>query len=300
MQSRNFDPKVFQLGYVALGTPDIERTKEHYLKTVGTTEVARGDDGSVYLSIGYNHHDLVLRPAEQKTLLHVGFHLKPHITIGDLSREVRELGLNATIKTDNQPGISELIEVDAPGGLPIQFYSAIEAPVPGFNQTGASPLRLGHVAIISPEGGKLITFFQDFLGFWLTDDIAGIANFLTCNREHHVVNIVKAPESRVHHIAFELRDNACHAIAADALREAGVSLLWGPSRHTAGHNLASYHHDPDKVMIEFYTEMDQFIPELGYCEPRPWHEHLPMKPRSWQPNELNAWGAEFGFNFATG
>jgi catechol-2,3-dioxygenase len=300
MQSRKFDPKVFQLGYVALGTPDIERTKEHYLKTVGMTEVARGDDGSVYLSIGYNHHDLVLRPAEQKTLLHAGFHLKPQITIGDLSREVRELGLNATTKTDSQPGIPELVEVDAPGGLAIQFYSAIEAPVPGFKQTGASPLRLGHVAVISPEGDKLITFFQDFLGFWFTDDIAGIANFLTCNREHHVVNIVKAPVSRVHHIAFELRDNACHAIAADALREAGVPLLWGPSRHTAGHNLASYHHDPDKVMIEFYTEMDQFIPELGLCEPRPWHEHLPMKPRSWKPDELSVWGAEFGFNLAAG
>lgn len=300
MQSRIFNPKTFQLGYVALGAPDIERTKEHYLRTLGMTEVGRGDDGSVYLSIGYSHHDIVLRPAEQKSLLHVGFHLKPHIAIGDFSREARELGLSATVKTDSQPGIAELVEIEAPGGLPIQFYSAIEAPKPGFKQTGAAPFRLGHVAIISPEGDKLISFFQDFLGFWLTDDIAGIANFLTCNREHHVVNIVKAPVSRVHHIAFELRDNAAHSVAADAMREAGVTLLWGPSRHTAGHNLASYHYDPDKVMIEYYTEMDTFIPELGCCEPRPWHEHLPMKPRSWAPHELNAWGAEFGFNLAAG
>jgi catechol 2,3-dioxygenase-like lactoylglutathione lyase family enzyme len=174
------------------------------------------------------------------------------------------------------------------------------SPAPGFKQGGASPLRLGHVAIISADGDKLIAFFKDFLGFWFTDDILGIANFLTCNREHHVVNIVKAPQFRVHHIAFELRDNACHALAADALRGNGVPLLWGPSRHGAGHNLASYHHDPDKVMVEFYTEMDAFIPELGMCEPRPWHEHYPMKPRSWAINELNAWGAEFGFNLAAG
>jgi hypothetical protein len=119
MQSKKFDPKVFQVGNVALGTPDMERTKEHYLQTVGMTEVAQGDDGSVYLSIGYNHHDLVLRPSEQKTLLHVGFHLKPHITIGDFCREALDLGLNATTKTDNQPGISELVEVVAPGGLVI-------------------------------------------------------------------------------------------------------------------------------------------------------------------------------------
>ena len=111
---------------------------------------------------------------------------------------------------------------------------------------------------------------------------------------------MKAPASRVHHIAFELRDSSCHVIAADALRVAGVNLLWGPSRHTAGHNVASYHHDPDKVMVEFYTEMDAFVPELGMSEPRPWHEHFPMKPRSWGPTELNAWGADFAFNLATG
>jgi catechol-2,3-dioxygenase len=295
-----FDPKVFELGYVALETADIERTKNHYLETVGMTQTAKGDDGSVFLSIGYNHHNIVLRPAKQKALLHVGFHLKPDIAIGDFVREVREFGLAATIKTDSQPGIAELVEVEAPGGNIFQFYRAIEAPAPGFKKTGVAPLRLGHVAVISSEGDKLLKFYKDFLGFWYTDDIQGIATFLTCNRDHHVVNVVTAPESRVHHIAFELKGNSDHAVAADTLRAAGVKLLWGPSRHTAGHNLAGYHHDPDKVMVELYTDMDQFIPELGIHEPRPWHEHFPMKPRTWQITELNAWGAEFAFNLATG
>ena len=99
---RKFDPKVFQLGYVALETADIEKTKDHYLKTLGMTETAKGDDGAVYLSIGHGHHDLVLRPAEQKSLLHLGYHLKPGIAIADFAREVREYGLAATIKTDSQ------------------------------------------------------------------------------------------------------------------------------------------------------------------------------------------------------
>jgi catechol 2,3-dioxygenase-like lactoylglutathione lyase family enzyme len=228
---KKFDPKVFQLGYVTLGTPDIDRTMHHYVEAIGMTEVARGDDGSVYLSIGYNHHDLVLRPARQKALINVGFHVKPHIAIGDLTRGACELGLPAIVKTDSQPGIAELVEVEAPGGNVIQFYDAIEAPAPGFRQAGASPLRLGHVAVISSEGDKLVTFFQDFLGFWLTDDIGGIANFLTCNRDHHVVNIVKAPDSsRIHHIAFELRDTARH-------RRRHIARRWG---ETALGPLATY------------------------------------------------------------
>ncbi len=141
-------------------------------------------------------------------------------------------------------------------------------------------------------------FYEDFLGFRRTDDIANLAFFYTCNREHHVANIVNAPLSKVHHIAFQLKDNAHHAVAGDALRERGVPTLWGPSRHTAGHNIAGYHYPPDQVMIELYTEMDVFIPELGICEPRPWHEHLPMLPMSWKMTELAAWSTAFEFNLA--
>jgi catechol-2,3-dioxygenase len=41
---KKFDPKVFQLGYVALATPDLARTKDHYLEMIGLTETeeARG------------------------------------------------------------------------------------------------------------------------------------------------------------------------------------------------------------------------------------------------------------------
>jgi catechol-2,3-dioxygenase len=159
-----------------------------------------------------------------------------------------------------------------------------------------APLRLGHVAVISPEADKLRRFYEDFLGFWYTDEFEGIATFLTCNRDHHVINLLNIPESRVHHVAFQLRDNAAHPSACDRLSHAGTPTLWGPSRHTAGHNLAAYHYDPERVLIELYTEMDVFIPELGMCEARPWHEHFPMKPRTWKLTELNAWGSEFAFN----
>jgi len=297
---RKFDPKVFQLGYVALETADFERTRDHYLGTIGMTQTAKGDDGAAYLSIGYNSHDIVLKPAAGKALLHVGYRLKPGIELKDFATDAERFGLAARIKSDSQPGISKLVEVEGPGGNVFQFYSEMAAPAPGFSNGGVAPLRLGHVAVISHEAERLMKFYEEFLGFWLTDDIGKIANFYTCNRDHHVVNIVNAPLSKVHHIAFELKGNAHHAVAADVLRLSGVSTLWGPSRHTAGHNIAGYHHDPDKVMIELYTDMDVFIPELGICEPRPWHEHFPMAPKSWQMTELAAWNTGFEFNLAQG
>jgi catechol-2,3-dioxygenase len=300
VMSKKFDPKVFQLGYVALETADFERTRDHYLGTIGMTQTAKGDDGSAFLSIGYNSHDIVLKPAAGKALLHLGYNLKPGIELKDFAADAEEFGLSAKIKSDSQPGIAKLVEVEGPGGNVFQFYSEVAAPAPGFSKSGVAPLRLGHVAVISHEAEKLMKFYENFLGFWLTDDIVKVANFYTCNRDHHVVNIIAAPLSKVHHIAFELKGNAHHAVAADVLRQSGVSMLWGPSRHVAGHNIAAYHYDPDKVMIELYTDMDVFIPELGISEPRPWHEHFPMAPRSWQLTDLSAWNTGFEFNLVQG
>lgn len=293
-------PKVFQLGFVALGVTDFARTRDYYVDTLGTTEVDRDGDGTVYLSVGYAHHDMVLRPVDDKALLHLGYQLNPGTELKAFAREVQDFGLPAELKSDSQPGIGEIVEVEGPGGNVFQFYEAIEAPAPGYKPATVAPLRLGHVAVISPEAGKLIAFYRDFLGFWETDWIGDLANFLTCNYEHHVVNIVEAPPSKVHHIAFQLHETGDHGRAADTLRARGVQTKWGPSRHTAGHNLAAYHYDPDNTLIELYTDMDVWVPELNMCQPRPWHEHSPMRPKRWGLDELSTWGVEFQFDLAQG
>ncbi|MFE3836509.1 VOC family protein [Pseudogemmobacter sonorensis] len=288
-----FDPKVFQLGYVTIETPDLARAAAHWAETMGLVETARGHEGELFLSVGYEHHNLVLRESTGKAIGNLGFQLKPGTDLAAFLKEAEEYGIGGRIKSDSQPGLGALVELDGPGGLTLQFYTDIEAPAPGFSGKGVAPLRLGHVAVINSEGRKLMKFFEDFLGFWFTDTIEGIANFYTCNRDHHVVNFIEAPENRFHHIAFELKDTSAHAMAADLLRARGVKQEWGPARHGAGHNLAGYHMDPDRVLIELYTEMDVFIPELNMCEARPWHEHYPMRPRDWKMSELNAWGADF-------
>lgn len=296
--TKAFAPKVFQLGYIAMECPDFEKTKDHYAETMGMAQTAVGHDGEVYLSIGYEHHNIVLKKAERKALTNLGFQLQPGIELPALVKELAGHGFAAQIKTDSQPGVPSLVEFEPVPGVVLQLFPDIEAPAPGFKRTGVSPLRLGHVAVISTEGEKLMKTFTDVLGFWFTDTIGGLANFFTCNRDHHVVNIVAAPDDRIHHIAFQLKGNASHAMACDTLRENGVPVRWGPARHTAGHNLAGYHFDPENVLIELYTDMDQFIPQLNMCEARPWHEHFPMRPRHWELSELCAWETDYAFNLA--
>lgn len=50
--------------------------------------------------------------------------------------------------------------------------------------------------------------------------------------------------------------------------------------------VGSGHHGTDGAMIELYNDMDVFVPELGFCEPRPWHADLPQKPKHWPITEM--------------
>jgi catechol 2,3-dioxygenase-like lactoylglutathione lyase family enzyme len=289
-----FNPKTVELGYVALGSTDPTRTIEHYRDILGLRETGR-EDGATYLSVAGAHHDIVITGTDEKTFVHQGYRLRSDIELSDLVRDLGDAGFEAGVKTDSQPGIARLVEMVGPGGVTFQFFNEMDRHLPAA-PIGIAPLRLGHIAIITPEAPRLFRFYEEVLGFHYTDDIGKLAFFGTCNRDHHVINIVGLPESRVHHIAFELRDNAEHVRASDILLRNDLPTLWGPSRHGAGHNVAAYHHDPDKLMVELYTQMDVYVPALGQHEPRPWHDTVPMEPKSWPVDLMTVWGTEFGFD----
>jgi catechol-2,3-dioxygenase len=295
---RPFNPRVFQLGYVGLGVADLDASLDYYARVLGLVETARGE-GQAYLSIGAEHHNVVLSRATEKAFLFQGYQLPPGEDLGRFLGDVKAFGLPAQRKSDAHPGVADMVEVKAPGGYIFHFYSETTYGRPAYARSGIAPMRLGHVAIVTPEAALLRRFFEEFLGFHYTDDIGGIATFMTCNRDHHVVNIVNLPQQRVHHIAFELHQNADHVKACDLLARSARPTLWGPSRHHAGHNLASYHYDPDRVMIEIYTDMDVYVPAIGAFEPRPWHQEVPLRPQSWRPEQMTSWETHFGFDLVT-
>jgi hypothetical protein len=93
----------------------------------------------------------------------------------------------------------------------------------------------------------------------------------------------------MHHIAYECRDPSHVITLVDHLAKNGNRLDWGPGRHGPGHNLFTYHKDPDGNVIELFTQIDRMADESkGYWEPRPWHETFPMYPKTWEIDALTA------------
>lgn len=60
-----------------------------------------------------------------------------------------------------------------------------------------------------------------------------------------------------------------------------TAIGWTGGRHGPGHNLFTYHKDPDGNVIELFTQIDRMTDESkGYWEPQPWHETFPMYPKT--------------------
>src|ERR1700761_7843067 len=99
--SRMFNPRVFQLGYVGLGCTDLERSAQYYTETLGLTETTRGHGSEIYASVGYEHHNVVLTKAAHKSLLQLGYQLKPEIDLADFAKQLGAYGARGEVKSDS-------------------------------------------------------------------------------------------------------------------------------------------------------------------------------------------------------
>lgn len=290
-------PNVFRLAYVDLATPALDKATNYYREVIGATVVESGAGGA-YLSLGLDHHNIALQAAERPGLRSIGLQVSRDVGLESLATRLRGSGLEVAVKTNARPGVSTLLEVQV-GGHCFQLFQAMDTPAPGFAASGIVPNRMGHIALITPDASKLLQFLTSELGFWKTDWFEEQVTFVTCNRDHHVLNIIEGPVTAVHHVAFELRSRDHQLVAVDQLAHKKLPVLWGPSRHTAGHNFASYHSGADGLLVELYTDMDVFLPDLNSFEPRPWHGDLPQVPKRWSFSEMTAWKTRFGFDFLT-
>lgn len=284
--------QVFRLAYVHFGSQNPEALLQYYQDVIGLT-VTHRDAQHAYVSTSIDHHNIVVSEAPESGLIGFGLQLSPGISVAEAAQTLNANGIATSVKADAFQGIPELAEFMDMDGYVVHLFSEMEVAAPGFNSRGIRPNKVGHLSLRVKDAKKSVEFYKQF-GFFNTDWIEDFFGFMTCNRDHHVLNFATSDYKAMHHLALELRDYSHLVSAMDHLGSHNIPILWGPSRHGAGHNIATYHRDPDGNMIELFTDADVFIPELGIFEPRPWHEHFPQKPRVWGTDEcITRWGTSF-------
>jgi catechol 2,3-dioxygenase-like lactoylglutathione lyase family enzyme len=283
---------VAKLGYVGYETPDVDRLVEYYTKTLDFVLVERGPQ-QAFLTTDFSHHSVVIeRSAAARARSFVGFAIREDLDAAE--RRLREAGYGVERRCDIAPSTPDVLVVEEPlTGTPLHLYDA-ESGSEVKDHTPLRPTKLGHVAAFTPELAPMQDFYQGLLGFKWSDTIADFFVFLRCNSDHHAANFVVSAEYQgMHHVAYETRDLNHLQALLDHLATRHTRLEWGPGRHGPGHNIFTYHRDPDGNIIELFTQLDTMTSEAnGYFEPRPWHEDFPQYPKTWEVDlaTINSWG----------
>lgn len=280
------------IGHATFATPDIQRLTDYYTDVIGLRLTERTRDRA-YLASADHHHSIVLDQAQAAQCTGLAFQLAAGTDLAESMRRLAEIGVNSELETDHEPGIARSLRLTDPKGTSITVFAERETTTQGFAQSGIVPSKLGHIAYNAVDLQTSVNWYVNVLGFRVSDWIPDHFFFLRCGPDHHTINIVQGEVVKMHHLAFELHDIAHVQRACDILSRSGYPLLWGPGRHGIGHNIFTYHRNPDGHVVELFTDLDRIADEsTGIFEPRPWHRDRPQRPQSWAGDitAANLWG----------
>jgi len=283
--------KVKRLGHASFTTPDFEQQVDYWTHVIGLQTVERTRDSALFAT-KLGQEAIAIERGSGSQLTRLAFQVAPGSDLGELQAHLQQHGVKSDKCSDITPGVREAIAFEDPKGTRIEVYADYEFHKHDQSDTGISPVKFGHVAYRVQDVQKLTDFYTDVLGFRVSDWMGDHFSFLRCGVDHHTINFVRYDQPALHHIAFEVKDWSELHRTCEILHKNKIHLVWGPLRHIVGHNVAAYHRNPDEVRVEMFCEMDLMKDEeLGYWEPRPWHEEMPLRPKRWPKDTLrSAWG----------
>jgi 2,3-dihydroxy-p-cumate/2,3-dihydroxybenzoate 3,4-dioxygenase len=251
---------VTDLHYVALAVPDLAAERQFFGETWGLTEVGE-QDGKIYFAAEGSPHPFVIRlrqDEERKTDL-IGYSAASRADVDALFEQVK--AKNAKIIAE--PGPAE----GPTGGYSFRFFDPDGRAVEVICDTDrrlhrtlakgeAIPIGLSHIVLHTPEPPKLVAWYEEALGFRLSDWIGTFMAFLRCNSAHHRLAVLPGPPA-LNHVAFDVSsvDELMRGLAR--MNEKGIKLSWGPGRHTAGNNTFTYYLTPNGNAVEYTSDLEE-------------------------------------------
>ena len=283
--------KVTRIGHATFQTPDVARQIAYFTDIVGLVLEERDGDRA-YLATRLGDLVVQLEKGAAPRCARISFQVAPETDFADLRRGLEAEGVRCDLRADPSPGIAQALTFADPKGTLIEVFTTARPFERKTPPSGVGPLKLGHLAFCVDDPKAFADFYGRVLGFRVSDWIEDWFVFMRCGPDHHTVNFVQGKTTRMHHIAFELKDWAHVLTACDYLGSKDIPIIWGPGRHGPGHNIFTYHRNPDDQIIELFTELDKMMDEsLGYFDPRPWHRDRPQRPKVWGPGApRDIWG----------
>ena len=174
---------------------------------------------------------------------------------------------NANPELIKSRGVTDLIACRDPHGLRVEIYygptEQHETPFvspAGVNGFLTGEEGIGHVVLSAPDIAAARAFYQDILGFRLSDIIALKVGggrtldleFYHCNPRHHTLALLPAPTpKRLLHFMLQVKTLDEVGFALERAMSADVPITASLGRHTNDHMVSFYARTPSGFEVEY-------------------------------------------------
>ncbi|GLZ09792.1 putative 2,3-dihydroxybiphenyl-1,2-dioxygenase or glyoxalase/bleomycin resistance protein [Actinomadura sp. NBRC 104425] len=286
-RSRNPVIKVADLAWLEFEKPDLHRA-EMFARDFGFAVATRTPDALYLRGTLPGTYCLVVRRGPVSRFVGPVFAAADG---SDLSRLARAAGTD--VRELDGPGGGRVVALRDPSGVPVRVVHGTEqlralpeqAPLPlnsgtTLRRTNAPQRpprepariqRLGHVVLETPVFGRALDWYLDTLGMIVSDFLfldgqrerGPTMAFIRCDRgadpaDHHTLAMHLGPGTGYVHSAYQVADLDALAAGGEYLAERGYRRAWGIGRHIQGSQIFDYWRDPDRLMLEHFTDGDRF------------------------------------------
>lgn len=256
-----------------------------YEDTWGLQQVGTTPAGGIRLRArGREHHVFCLEPGEGHSMERITLAASSVEAVDEVARRARDSGVTVEQQPvlNDDPGIGYSVVLRDPEGRRVEINTGVEDQTdPALHEYG--PDRLSHVVLNSVDMAASKHFFQETLGFRISDTYEDDQMvFLTCNEIHHCIVLAPGRWTSLNHVAFEVDSTDEVMRALGRMRQAGHDTIWGPGRHGPGGNVFCYFVDPAGNVIEYTAELIELTAD--------------WEPQAWARSQENAdvWGTSGG------
>lgn len=253
-------PGVCGLRYVAVAVADLQSERRFYRDVWGLEEAASSGDVVHFAAVGSSEPFVLrVRHADTPRLDAIGFAVATRAEVDALYQRLASQGVQliAAPHELRSPGGGYGFRFFDLDGHTLEVSSDVEArPRRTPTKAEALPVTLSHVVLHAADLKASVAFYEQKLGFRVSDWLADFMCFLRCSSVHHRIAFMPGPPT-LNHISFDVRDVNDLMRSVARLAKAGVQLDWGPGRHTAGANMFAYYRTPNNVTVEYSADLAQ-------------------------------------------
>ena len=292
---------IAHLGHLELLTPKIEESLNFFVNVLGMTESGRVGD-SVFLRgwDDYERYTLKLTASNTSGMRHMAFRASSPQALERRAAALTGSGYDMGW-TDGDFGHGRTFVCKDPDGHVVELYfdtewyvapddkkPALKNQAQRFPARGVNVRRLDHLNCLATDIKANRIFFEDYLGFRLTEQIVlndgtEVGMWMTATNKSYDFAYTRdhtGTPGRFHHVTYALDSREDVLRAADIFLEHGVFIETGPHKHAVQQTFFLYVYEPGGNRVEVANAGARLILAPDW-KPITWTETERAKGQAW-------------------